>query len=71
MENFIEKILEYSVSIAILVVVLFYFAKKNDKKDEKIDEMHKEFVKLIKENNEMMEKSCKEMLKKLESFSKK
>lgn len=71
MENFIEKILEYSVSLAILIIVFYYFARKNDEKDKKIDKMHKEFVGLIKENNEKIQKSCQEMMKKLENFSKK
>ncbi len=71
METIFEKILEYSLSIAILLGVVWYFAQKNDKKDEKIYEMHKEFVKLIEKTNETMQKSCAEMIKKLENISKK
>lgn len=71
MENVIQKILEYSISLAILAVIVYYFAKKNDRKDEKIYEMHQEFIRLIKETNETMQKSCAEMLKKLENITKK
>lgn len=50
---------------------ILYFAKRLEKKDEKIHELHREFVELIKETNETMRLSCAEMIQKLDNIWKK
>lgn len=70
MEEFINKIIEHSISIAILFLWILYFIKKTDKKDEKIYELHKEFVDLIKETHKEMNESCKKILEKIDNYTK-
>ena len=50
MEPFVMKLIEFSISVAVLASVSIYYARRNEKKDEYIKEMHKEFVTLVREN---------------------
>lgn len=68
METILSKFLEYSLSLALLMFGILYFAKRLEKKDEKIHELHREFVELIKETNETMRLSCAEMIQKLDNI---
>lgn len=50
MQEILGNIAEYSIIVAILVAIILYFYKREEKKDAEIDKLHTELRETEKEN---------------------
>ena len=64
MEQIFMEVLKHSPTLAIMGLLLYYFAKRNDAKDETMSAMHREVIDLVvsvkDEMKEMMQAQQKE-----------